>query len=334
MGAPIDRGFVRTRGRLSLKRRPDLFVCHNSHDKTFAKELARDLAKFGIDPFLDVWELEAGDSLHQSLSIALTKSRFVGVIISPKFARSNWAMDELSETLAREKRTKSKVVIPILYKKAPLLPFLADRLYADFRTDYFLGLIKVCQVVHGLSLSLIDNAISERPPKKLNDVAKILESSGWDSTSRFEAHDVDKFLTALKRHAIPHSLAKDQSFTIDRDELERHWPKLAHLAVAQTFRDLDEDAPPIATFSHLRHADPRAAITLQRTLSALRNRGYSLSDIAKMVDCAPSTIARWAAGTTSPSPFVSSPLVRRLLEHLDELPYNGSRLASMKFIAD
>jgi hypothetical protein len=325
MGALINRGFTRNLGRLTLKRRPDLFVCHNSRDKTFVKDLARDLTKFGIDPFLDVWEVEAGDSLHQSLNIALSKSRFIGVIVSPAFARSDWAMDELSETLAREKRTKSKVVIPILYKKAPLPPFLADRLYADFRANYFLGLIKVCQVVHGLSFSRIDNAMSKRTPKKLSDVAKILESSGWDNVSRFEARDIDEFLAKLKKHHIPYRMAKGRSFTIDRGELDRHWPKLAHLTVAKTFRELDEDAPALGTISYLRQFDPRAVNTLQRTLMALRNRGHSLTDIAKILDVAVSTIARWEAGTHSPA--LPSLSVLQLQNYLDALPDNVPRLS-------
>ena len=120
-------------------------------------------------------------------------------------------------------------------------------------------------------------------------------------------------------------MAKDGSFTIDRGELDRHWPKLAHLAVAKTFRELDEDEPVLGTISYLRRFDPRSADTLQITLRALRDRGHSLTEIAKILGVAASTIARWEAGTHSPAP--SSPLVLELLNYLKGLPDNGPRLS-------
>jgi hypothetical protein len=75
------------------------------------------LAMVGVDVFLDSWELEVGDSLHRSLAYALQQSRFVGIVISPEFAKSEWCIDELSEALAREKRTGGKTVIPIVYQE-------------------------------------------------------------------------------------------------------------------------------------------------------------------------------------------------------------------------
>jgi TIR domain len=106
----VDRGFERTpKGQLALRRRPDLFVSHNSRDKDFAKSLSNALNKIGVDVFLDCWELEAGDSLHRSLAVALEESRFIAVVISPDFLTSEWCSDELSQALEREKRIKKKL---------------------------------------------------------------------------------------------------------------------------------------------------------------------------------------------------------------------------------
>jgi TIR domain len=88
MIAPVNRGFARRRGRLALHRRPDIFISHSSRDKAFVRKLVQNLNKVGVDAWLDEWELDVGESLHRSLGLALEKSRFVGIIISPKFVAS------------------------------------------------------------------------------------------------------------------------------------------------------------------------------------------------------------------------------------------------------
>jgi len=144
----VDRGFDQLSGRPSLRRRPDLFVSHSSHDKAFALRISEALTSVGVDIFLDSWELEVGDSLHLSFSEALSKSKFIGVVISPRFGQSTWCLDELSQALAREKRLDGKIVIPILFDKVEALPFLADRLYADCNSNFFHGVTQISQVVH------------------------------------------------------------------------------------------------------------------------------------------------------------------------------------------
>jgi hypothetical protein len=214
-----SRGFTLGRLGLALRRRPDFFLSHSSHDKAFALRLSHALTQVGVDVFLDAWELEVGDSLHRSLSIALEQSRFIGVVISPRFAKSEWCLGELSEALAREKRDGGKVVIPIK-KRDARIPFLGDRLYADFSHRFYVGVIQIGQIVHGLDPSRVGTMLLRHPPANLRDTASILERCGWNSTSLIGPKEFQELHELLEQRGIEH-VRRDGVISIDLAEIKR-----------------------------------------------------------------------------------------------------------------
>ena len=141
------------------KRKPDVFLSHSSRDKSFVKRLAEDLCFLEVDVWLDAWELQVGDSLYDVITDAMEKSEYIGVILGDNYADSRWARDELKQALARERREEQVTIIPMLCGAAEIPPFLEDKLYLDFRSDYFAALSRLAAMVHEVSRKRIEVAI-------------------------------------------------------------------------------------------------------------------------------------------------------------------------------
>lgn len=179
-----------------------LFLCHAHKDKQFVKRLARDLTSLGVHVWLDEWELTAGDSLHSCIGAALEQSAFLGVVLSPDSVESKWCQSELQQGLARELRSGSKSVLPLLCRKVRIPPFLEDRLYADFRKNYHQALTKLAALVHEADTRAVADALDATPPHSCEDVRSILESVGCETISYLSAEEFEQLRKLLKKAGI------------------------------------------------------------------------------------------------------------------------------------
>lgn len=161
-----------------LHRQPDLFLSHSSRDKAFVRKLAEDLTFCEVDVWLDEWELQAGDSLHDLIGNALEKSRFIGVVLGDNFSDSRWARDELKQALSRERRSDRVTVLPLLCGNCPIPTFMEDKVYIDFRSDYYSAVVRLAGTVHGVSRLRIEEAIRVKTPGSLRDVVNALRYCG------------------------------------------------------------------------------------------------------------------------------------------------------------
>jgi len=80
----------RTRGVALCDSAPHLFLSHSSKDDAWVATLAEELNLCGVDVWLDAWELRVGDDLHERISEAIQRSRFVAVVITKNFSESKW----------------------------------------------------------------------------------------------------------------------------------------------------------------------------------------------------------------------------------------------------
>jgi hypothetical protein len=82
---------------------PLAFLSHASEDKsTFAEPLGRELARRGVQPWLDKWEIRPGDSLVQKLfDEGLARSQAVIVIVSALSVSKPWVREELDSATVR-----------------------------------------------------------------------------------------------------------------------------------------------------------------------------------------------------------------------------------------
>jgi hypothetical protein len=110
----------------------DVFLSHASEDKsTFVEPLALELIKLGLKVWYDRFSLRVGDSLHDSIELGLSKSRYGVVVFSPAFFAKNWTRAELNGLFARE-MDGHKVILPIWHQLLradvlKVLPIMADK---------------------------------------------------------------------------------------------------------------------------------------------------------------------------------------------------------------
>ena len=113
----------------------DVFLCHNSADKTAVKKIGRQLKERGILPWLDEWELPPGQPWQPLLERQIANIKSAAVFVG--FAGVGpWQEQELYGFL-REFVSRKSPVIPVLLPDAPDKPelpiFLKAMTWVDFR---------------------------------------------------------------------------------------------------------------------------------------------------------------------------------------------------------
>jgi hypothetical protein len=113
----------------------DVFLCHNSRDKTEVKEVAAQLMKHGLKPWLDVWELRPGLRWQPLLEEQIRQVKSAAVFVGAE-GLGPWQSEEIDAFL-RTCVERNIPVIPVLLPNAPSKPglplFLAGRMWVDFR---------------------------------------------------------------------------------------------------------------------------------------------------------------------------------------------------------
>ena len=114
----------------------DVFLCHNSQDKTAVIEIAQQLKLTQIKPWLDDWELQPGLPWQPELERQIQNIKSAAVFIGQS-GIGPWQQEEIDSFL-REFHRRKCPVIPILLPNAPQKPklplFLEGRTWVDFRT--------------------------------------------------------------------------------------------------------------------------------------------------------------------------------------------------------
>jgi len=173
-----------------------LFLSHSSRDKTFARRLADDLVFCQVDVWLDEWELQVGDSLHDGIGNALEKSRFIGLVLGDNFSDSVWARDELKQALSREKRAGRTLVLPLIFGNCQIPPFLEDKIFLDFRSDYYGALARLAGTVHEISRQRMEEAVRVEHPHTIGEVIDTLRYVGIEPYVILDEDDFREIVVA------------------------------------------------------------------------------------------------------------------------------------------
>jgi hypothetical protein len=117
----------------------DVFLSHNSHDKSAVEYLAQRLKdEANLKPWLDKWNLIPGEPWQEALEHALNVSRTSAVFIGPS-GIGTWENEEMRSALDTRVRQADFRIIPVLLPGATLpergkLPrFLSRLTWVDFR---------------------------------------------------------------------------------------------------------------------------------------------------------------------------------------------------------
>ena len=115
----------------------DVFLCHNSEDKSAVKKIGLQLKEKDLHPWLDEWELRPGIPWQRLLEQHINEINAAVVFLGPS-GIGPWQQMEL-EAYLREFVKRNCPVIPIILpgvSKLPELPiFLRGITWVDFRQD-------------------------------------------------------------------------------------------------------------------------------------------------------------------------------------------------------
>jgi formylglycine-generating enzyme required for sulfatase activity len=126
-----------------------VFLSHSSADKEAVRLLAADLRSAGVDVWLDEWEITVGDHISERIEEGLQSSKFLAIWLTRAAVESGWVGREWRSQYAREISSQSKIILPLLAEPCEMPPLLADKQFADFRSEYNRGFTDLLKVVIG-----------------------------------------------------------------------------------------------------------------------------------------------------------------------------------------
>ena len=113
-----------------------LFISHSSKDKAFANCLYADLVEHGHHPWLDAWDIKAGQSIPGEIQKGLSAADYTLVLLSPHSVESEWVTAEWETMFWEEINSRRTKIIPLLLEDCCIPVFLKAKKYIDFRENY------------------------------------------------------------------------------------------------------------------------------------------------------------------------------------------------------
>lgn len=133
-----QRFVVNTEPGMPDKKR--VFVSHSSADKPFVRRLAEELKARDVHVWLDEEALEVGHSISQGISEGLRRADYLLIVLSESSVQSAWVQNELNAALMEEASRKGIAVLPAVIDDCEIPILLRDRIYADFRRSFEVGM--------------------------------------------------------------------------------------------------------------------------------------------------------------------------------------------------
>jgi hypothetical protein len=163
------------------------FISYSNKDRDFAVRLANDLSSNAINIFYDQF-VTPGDSLVIELYDALKKAKYLVVVITPDYLKSQWTQLELNIALSKEAKGEMKIV-PLLLKDCDLPPSLAGKTLLNFKDQYDEPLTKLIAALKGKKVyfetkgvrNLVDVEILKARNKEIEEaLQKILQKPRFE----------------------------------------------------------------------------------------------------------------------------------------------------------
>src|SRR5437660_3592161 len=110
----------------------DVFISYGHQDQAWVRTLAENLYRAGLEVFYDEWEIGPGDVLVHRLDEGIRTSRSGMLVVSPASLARPWVMEEYAAMLTWAVAGQQRL-IPVLLGEGELPPFLASRVWVDFR---------------------------------------------------------------------------------------------------------------------------------------------------------------------------------------------------------
>jgi len=110
----------------------DVFVSYAHADAEWVSTLVENLSALGVRVFFDAWEIGPGSVITTKLDEGLRRSNNGVLVVSPNSVGRPWVLEEYASLLGRA-CSSGRLLIPVLYRDAPLPAMLKNRRSIDFR---------------------------------------------------------------------------------------------------------------------------------------------------------------------------------------------------------
>jgi hypothetical protein len=128
----------------------NVFLCHASADKGMVRRVAADLRTVGYNIWLDEFEIKAGDSIVEKISLGTERAHALILFVSQSSSSSKWVQREWQSVLSRRLSGNSVLIIPARIEECELPTIMADIRYADFVEDYQAGLDEIASALSAI----------------------------------------------------------------------------------------------------------------------------------------------------------------------------------------
>jgi hypothetical protein len=124
----------------------NVFISHRGADSDDAERLAECVRAAGHDVWLDVWELNIGDSIVGKINHGLHGATYLILCLS-KHGPSDWMDREWMSTLNRQLTSADVRILPVKLTGADGPAILADIKSADLVADWDKGLALLLRAI-------------------------------------------------------------------------------------------------------------------------------------------------------------------------------------------
>jgi len=113
----------------------DVFLSHNSQDKSRVRRLAERLRDAGLRVWLDEWIIKPGDDIYLAIERGLEAARVQVLCLSPAALGSEWVTLERSTVLFRDPSNAGRRFVQLLLADCELPDTLRRYKHVDFRQE-------------------------------------------------------------------------------------------------------------------------------------------------------------------------------------------------------
>jgi hypothetical protein len=165
----LEDRWLRARERSSTGIR--VFISHSSKDAQLARWIAVDIANKGFRPWLDEWEITAGESIPKRISEGIEECQAMIVALSPEAVQSGWVEREWHTKYWHEIEQKSVCLIPALLERCDIPLLLRHRKYANFAKSFKDGMEQTLEALRKLRATKAEKrvVVSRLVRRKKND---------------------------------------------------------------------------------------------------------------------------------------------------------------------
>lgn len=133
---------------MATRRNPSIFISYSSVDRDAVSQLAEALKRNGVRVWLDISDIRVGESIPAAIQKGLEAADFIAVWLTKNAMASGWVTQEWHTMMVREINDRRTTVLPLLAEDCNLPPFLEQKKFADFRTNFAAGLNQLLAAVN------------------------------------------------------------------------------------------------------------------------------------------------------------------------------------------